>query len=71
MESLQSGFQLEQLKLNLFFRDFFDPSSYQHKRRTTFLSCRCLMRLLARWNKNGVYIFSSSRMIRFIHGINT
>ena len=29
------------------------------------------MRLLSRWNKNGVYIFSSSRMSRFIHGINT
>ena len=99
MESLQSGFQLEQLKLNLFFWGCFDPSSYQHKRRTTFLTAGaallvcytavfrggalrddtkdgcvadyCLMRLLARWNKNGVYIFSSSRMSRFIHCINT
>ena len=39
MESSQSGFQLEQLKLNLFFWGCFDPSaSYQHKRRTTFLT---------------------------------
>ena len=38
MESSQSGFQLEQLKLNLFFWGCLDPSSYQHKRRTTFFT---------------------------------